>query len=111
MKIGIRAGILSLMMILAGLSAWGAVSSVQRSDDEVPAEVYAWYHAKSARAQFLLREENGYVAVYRSGQNRPEQLTAIETDVLRRADRAMLNRGIPAESRSEVLQLLEDLGS
>ena len=54
MKIGIRAGILSLMMILAGLSAWGAVSSVQRSDDEVPAEVYAWYHAKSARAQFLL---------------------------------------------------------
>ena len=111
MKIGIRAGLLSLMMLLAGLSVWGAVGTVMRTEDVVPAEIYARYHAKSARAQYLVREENGYVAVYRSGQNRAEQTTKIETALLRRADRAMLDRGIPAESMGEVLQLLADLGS
>ena len=41
----------------------------------------------------------------------PERLTDIETPLLRRSDRAMLSRGIPAEDIAELLSLLEDLGS
>ena len=111
MKTGLKLAVLGIMAALAVFSALGAVKTIQRTEDLIPAEIYARFHAKSGRARYLLREEDGIVAVYRSGENRPERLTEIETAVLRRADRAMLNRGIPAEDLDEVLQLLEDLGS
>ena len=60
---------------------------------------------------WVLCEKDGVIAVYKSGQNRPELVTDIETPVLRRADRAMLAKGIPAEDLDEVLTLLEDFGS
>ena len=55
--------------------------------------------------------KDGVIAVYKSGENRPTRMTDIETALLRRADRAMLEKGIPAEDLAEVLALLEDLGS
>ena len=111
MKMGIKTAILGVMIALAAFSAWGAVRTVRRADDPVPAEIYAGFIAKSGRAQYLLREENGVVAVYRGGENRADRMTEIETAALRRSDRAMLRRGIPAENIGEVLLLLEDLGS
>ena len=111
MKMGIKTAILGVVIALAAFSAWGAVKTVRRAEDPIPAEIYAGFCAKSGRAQYLLREEDGVVAVYRSGENRADRLTDIETAVLRRADRAMLRRGIPAENIGEVLSLLEDLGS
>ncbi|HAJ66150.1 MAG: hypothetical protein IJI06_10020 [Oscillospiraceae bacterium] len=111
MKIGIKTAILGVMLVLAAFSAWGAVKTVRRAEDPVPDEIYAALCAKSGRAQYLLREEDGVVAVYRSGENRADRMTGIETAALRRSDRAMLRRGIPAEDIGEVLLLLEDLGS
>ena len=111
MKTKAKLTILALMCLLAAASVWGAVSSVRRGGDAIPAEVYAQYHAKGGRASFLLREEDGHIAVYRSGESRAELLTDIETAQLRRADRAMLVRGIPVENREELLELLEDFGS
>ena len=108
------AGRILLLVVTAALafsSAWGAMRTIRKADERIPAEVYARYQAKSGRARYLLREEDGFVAVYRSGENRPERLTDIETLLLRRADRAMLEKGIPAEDLGEVLSLLEDLGS
>ena len=111
MKMGIKTALLCMMIVLAAVSAWGAVKTVRRSEDPIPAEIYAGFCAKSGRAQYLLREEGGVVTVYRSGENRAERVTEIETAALRRSDRAMLRRGIPAENLGEVLLLLEDLGS
>ena len=111
MKMAARLALLAVMASLAAASLWGAVGTLRREEALIPAEIYARYQAKSARAQYLLREKDGYVAVYRSGENKPERITEIETPLLRRADRAMLEKGIPAESLGEMLSLLEDLGS
>ena len=106
-----RIALLCVMAALALGSLWGALASMRAQDVQIPSEVYARYQANSGRAQYLLREKDGYVAVYKSGENRPERMTEIETPLLRRADRAMLEKGIPAEDLGEVLALLEDLGS
>ena len=111
MKTAGRAVFLGLMLALAFSAARGALGTIHRKQEQIPAEIYALYQSKSGRAQYLLREKDGMIAVYKSGQNRPELLTDIETSVLRRADRAMLEKGIPAEDLREVLTLLEDFGS
>ena len=110
MKSGIKTALLGMMILLAAVSAWGAVKTVRRAEDPIPTEIYAGFCSKSGRAQYLLREED-VVAVYRSGENRADRLTEIETAALRRSDRAMLRRGIPVENLGEVLLLLEDRGS
>ena len=59
-----------------------------------------------------MRAHDGYVAVY-TGKRASElsDVTQIEVDGLRTADKAMLEKGIPVVSRTELLTLLEDLGS
>ena len=111
MKTAAKLALLCVMIALALGSVWEAAATIRRRDEQIPAEIWAPYQAKSARAQYLLREEDGHVAVYRSGERSPERLTDIETPLLRRSDRAMLSRGIPAEDIAELLSLLEDLGS
>ena len=111
MKTAGKIMLLAVMIPLAVAAAWGAAGTIRRAEERIPAEVYALYQAKSGRAQYLLREKDGFIAVFRSGENRPERMTDIETALLRRADRAMLEKGIPAEDLGEVLSLLEDLGS
>ena len=50
--------------------------------------------------------------MYENGRRRePISVTGIELKCLRGADRAMVEAGIPVISRTELLQLLEDLGS
>lgn len=111
MGIKLRAVLLALVGLLAGLSVHAAAATVSRTEDALPKEIWAEYHAKGARAAYVVKAQDGLVAVYRSGARSAEKLTDIETAVLRRSDRAMLERGIPAENIGEVLQLLEDLGS
>ena len=111
MKTAIKLALLSVMTALAVIFAVSAVATLERTVDPIPIEVYASYRAKSGRAEYFLRDEDGRVAVFRSGKNTPESVTEIETALLRRADRAMLGKGIPAEDRGELLSLLEDLGS
>ena len=111
MKFYSKIALMAMMAALAAASVWGAVGTIRRAEDLIPTEIYAQYHAKGARAEYLLREQDGYIAVYRSGERNALQRTQIETAILRKADRAMLSRGIPAENMGEVLSLLEDLGS
>lgn len=111
MKTALRIALLAVMVTLALSAACGALKTIRRTEERIPAEVYAAYQAKSAKAKYLLREKDGFVAVYKSGDSRPLRTTDIETSLLRRADRAMLQKGIPLEDRAELLALLEDLGS
>ena len=73
---------------------------------------YAQYGERAENAEFFLRSSGGYVAVYTGQKEKePVTVTAIEVSNLRGADRAMLEKGIPVSDKSELLELLEDLGS
>ena len=113
MRYRARAALLLILGALAAHSAFAAVGSVRAPWDwALPQEIYARLTEREDEAAYLLRSRDGLVAVY-EGENRrrPAELTDIEVALLRRADRAMLDRGIPAADREELLMLLEDLGS
>ena len=57
---------------------------------------------------FLLGIRNGRLALWRDGEPHPEQIYDIRADSLPPADRLQLSRGIRAQSREEVWQLLEN---
>lgn len=63
-------------------------------------------------AAYIIGVSGGNVAVYEgSDRKQPITVTDIELAQLREADRAKVSDGLPASSREELLQLLEDLGS
>lgn len=57
---------------------------------------------------FLLGIHEGRLTLWRDGEDRPEQIYDIRADSLPPADRLQLSRGIRAQSREEVWQLLEN---
>ena len=57
---------------------------------------------------FLLGIHEGRLTLWRDGEDRPEQIYDIRADSLPPADRLQLRRGIRAQSREEVWQLLEN---
>ena len=65
-----------------------------------------------SEGSFVLGELDGNVAVFASGDlESPVTVTNIELRQLREADRSLISAGLIAGSESELLQLLEDLGS
>lgn len=108
----IKAAILLCLMSAAAYSVCGAYRSIHRpGSDNLPAELSARFEPGQA-AEFYLKNENGYIAVYESRRARdPLSVTGIEISVLRDADRILLSRGIPVKNSAELLELLEDLGS
>ena len=104
---------LALLAMTAGYTAKQAYASLQPSEAELlPEEMFAALFGGSGEAEYYLKRCDGFVAVYAgAGERSPESVTAIETSVLRGADRAMLERGIPVSDRETLLALLEDLGS
>jgi hypothetical protein len=116
MKIGknqIRVTIASVI----GLGIFlGAVAVTQNRDGppvhgnytvnyEIPAAV-------PAGDVFVLRETNGFIAVYTAAQpDKPQFTTGIRVSSLRQFDQRQLRRGIRAYNNTELLSLLEDFGS
>lgn len=113
MKMRIRGFLLLCLMAAAARTALGAYQSIRGPwDSALPAELYDSLLRGADEAAYVLRAQDGRVAVYpRRRSAAPEQITAIELETLRSADRAMLQRGIPAADRQSLLMLLEDLGS
>ena len=109
----IRAAALLVLAAAAGYTASEAMQTLRpRSRDELPAQVYAALASDAEEAEYFLKNCGGYVAVYEDAKYKdPPSLTPIETAILRSADRAMLDRGIPIRGQRELLALLEDLGS
>lgn len=112
MKHRLRAALLLGLAALALSSAAAAVGSIRPAwERSVPQEVYAGLLARAGQAAYTLRCHEGRVAVYAGEDSRsPREVTAIEAATLRLADRAMLEKGIPAGSLAQLLCLLEDLG-
>ena len=102
---GLKARVALLLCLAAAAIYTGgeALKHLEPAQTALPEEIYAAYAAN---------ENEGYVAVY-TGKRESElsDVTQIEVDGLRTADRAMLEKGIPVLSRTELLTLLEDLGS
>lgn len=113
MKLRIRIALLLLLSagaMFAGAEAWSSIQPPDRSP--LSADMSARLDYRAASARYYLRPCEGYVAVYGGVKQRsPLSVTAIEVSNLRRTDKAMLERGIPASDRTELLELLEDLGS
>ena len=107
MGLRIRIGLLICLAMGAVFTGMEAVRTLRPEKSEViPETVYAQY------GEFFLRSSGGYVAVYTGQKEKePVTVTAIEVSNLRGADRAMLEKGIPVSDKSELLELLEDLGS
>ncbi|MBE6950297.1 MAG: hypothetical protein E7451_03055 [Ruminococcaceae bacterium] len=57
---------------------------------------------------FLLGIHEGRLTLWRDGQAHPEQVYDIRADTLPPADRILLRRGIRAETREELWQILEN---
>ena len=109
----IKTALLLCLMSAAVLALCGAYRSLHHiSGPILPEEVAARFAGREANAEYFLRENDGFVAVYSGKRSRePVQVTRIETSRLRAADRLLLKDGIPAENSGELLHLLEDLGS
>lgn len=112
-KIRAKAALLMCLMAGALYSAAEAFRSVQPPvNAQLPKEIYERFAVRADAAEFTLRGNGRYVAVYeKSGSREPVSVTGIELRCLREADRAMIEAGIPVISRRELLLLLEDLGS
>lgn len=107
---------IALLLALAGAALFTGTEAMRSlrpvPDLQFPAEVYARYARNAGSAVCYLRQDGDYVAIFPDGRSRePSAVTDIELRGLRRADRAMIEAGIPVASRQELLQLLEDLGS
>jgi hypothetical protein len=107
---------IALLLFLIGTALFTGAEALrslrQVPDRNFPAEIYARFARNADSAAFFLRRDGAYIAVFPSGRGRdPLEITRIELQGLRRADRAMIEAGLPVSSRQELLQLLEDLGS
>ena len=113
MRTRVRAALLLALLALAAHSAASAVTSVRSPwESLLPQEIYSGFADGEQSAPYTLRTRGGFVAVFEGENTRtPALVTRIEASLLRRADRAMLEKGIPAADREAMLQLLEDLGS
>lgn len=107
---------IALLLCLMGTALYTGAEATRSfrsvSDSRLPQEIYARYARNADRALYFLRRDGAYVAVFQSRRARtPLTVTKIELQSLRRADRAMIEAGLPVASRRELLELLEDLGS
>jgi len=60
---------------------------------------------------YLVTDSQGYVAVFYHGRGYPVYITRTPVSTLRGVDRDDVARGITVETRTELIELLEDLGS
>lgn len=90
-----------------------AIGSVRQAREySLPEKIYGEFASKADTAQYFVKNSGGYVTVFDDKRfHDPLTVTEIETEFLRKADRAMLEKGIPVANRTELLRLLEDLGS
>lgn len=114
MKLRIKFGLLVCLIMSSGYLATKALQTITPAASAAAPyeEVYAGYATASDSAEYYLRDYDGYVGVFASNRGGiPVEVTDIELSCLRDADRAMIRSGLPVSDRTQLLTLLEDLGS
>ncbi len=113
MGLKLKTALLLFLMGAAAFTGAEALRSLKSAPGpDFPEEIYEKFSLYADKAAFVLRQAGDYVTVCpgKGGRGSPER-TGIELRGLRKADRAMIEEGLPVRSRRELLQLLEDLGS
>lgn len=114
MQLKLKLSILSVLVLGALLSSAAAIHSfavIHRQTPAVQPPVVAQQYTDYGNAAYILKESDGYVAVFSSNPQKVLQVTNIQVSSLRAADQALLENGITATDRQALLELLEDLGS
>ena len=100
---------LAVLSVLCGAAAYKTGNTETVPEEKV---VAAMSYSASGETPYCLRDCEGFVAVYRqSDLTEPVTVTDIETLTLNDNDRELLQNGITAENKTELISLLEDLGS
>lgn len=100
--------LLGFFVLAAGVT--GTAAAADRASFENTQQPTPKQYA-SVEECYYLRDWKGYVGVFSGDEETPTELTDIKTDTLNTVDRNKLSSGIRAEDRTELLSLLEDLGS
>lgn len=99
---------LTVLSAITGIAAYKYPYEVEPEEKVVAAMSYS----EPKEKQYCLMDYDGFVAVYREGDfSEPVTVTEIEVDTLNNNDRLMLQNGITAENKTELISLLEDLSS
>lgn len=114
MQLKLKLSILSVLVLGALLSCMAAVHSfalVKQQAAEVQPPPVAQKYTDLNGAAYVLKESNGYVAVFSAHPEKVLNVTDIPVSGLRAADQALLRSGITAADEQALLELLEDFGS
>lgn len=113
MKIKMKIAVLALLCVTAVAMTVGAVKSIAAPEAvSTPPVAVSNASLNNKNAEYYLRDCSGYVAVFRGADSKtPIKVTDIETETLNTVDRSLLEQGIPAENKNELLMLLEDFSS
>ncbi len=100
---------LAALSVLCGIAAYTTGNAEVEPEEKV---VAAMSYSAPCENSYCLRDCEGFVAVYsQTDLSEPMTVTDIETVTLNDNDRELLQNGINAENKAELISLLEDLGS
>lgn len=103
------------VLCLGALSVITGIAAYNSGENEVEIEdraVAAMSYSDTREKLYYLKECEGYIAVYSDEDlSEPMTVTDIEVSTLNDNDRLMLQNGITAENKTELISLLEDLSS
>lgn len=113
MKFKIKIAVLCVLCVTAVAMTVGAVKTIAAPDAvSTPPVAVSNASVDDKNAEYYLRDCSGYVAVFKGADSKtPIKVTDIETETLNTVDRGLLQQGIPAENKNELLMLLEDFSS
>lgn len=104
----------AIIACLCAVSVVTAAAAFRIGAQSKPGEqtVAAMSYPEPKQDEYLLRESEGFVAVFSADDAaEPITVTDIEVCTLNDNDRKLLQGGITAENKAELLSLLEDLSS
>jgi len=113
MQLKIKLSVLSVLAVCALLTSVAAIRSfaLAQTQSVTQPPAVAQQYTDYDGAEYILKESDGYVAVFSAGTQTMVEKTGIPVSGLRAADRALLETGIAAADRQALLELLEDFGS
>lgn len=104
--------LLTALVIAAVLCMYATAQSfLRREASEKILPVVEEKYTSYDTAAYILKEQDGYVAVFSSNGQQLIEKTGIPVRSLRQADQTLLESGITADSHEALLSLLEDLNS
>jgi len=98
---------LCTLVTVAIVMASAALAQIYALDDDLV------YHLADIEdySGYLVTDREGYIAVFYKGHGQPAYITHTPLSTLRGVDREDVKNGIIVATRTELMELLEDLGS